>query len=172
MSCRYTVFGKAVCDAMTWGAVTPDKEYVSAEAVFLFIRTEMKRVLDGLGEGQRQDPVLFVPREAPFNSTLSHNPMCCRGGPPAAPETPFVVKTGTDNVLLEWSFPQFDGIAPTHYKILMRNNSRLYSKWTVVPGAEAIPYVRTIQRYNISHLPMGVPVEFCVAAANMEKNGI
>ncbi len=116
----------------------------------------------------RQDPVIFVPMDGQSLSCDQY-PVCCRCGPPAPPDTPYIVKCKPNNALLEWMMPPFDGVPPTHYKIYMRNNCRLYYDWSVVPGAEFVPYnpnKHMTVRYNVNHLPSGVRVEFCLAAYN------
>lgn len=119
-----------------------------------------------------QDPVLFVPVDNPHAADY---PVCCLCGPPAPPDAPFVVKCGANSALLEWSNPPFDGIPPTHYKVFMRNNCRLYYNWSVVPGAEFLPHAGAAgapNRFNVNHLPSGVAVEFCVAAFNSGGWGV
>ena len=144
--------------------------------LFIFIREEMRKNIvnceqqlddDGNIVIQRQDPVIFVPFES--EKSYDQNPVCCQCGPPAQPDTPFVVKCTPNSALLEWMMPPFDGVPPTHYKVYMRNNCRLYYDWSVVPNAEMIPYKpdqHGIIRYNVSHLPSGIRVEFCISAYN------
>jgi hypothetical protein len=65
--------------------------------------------------------------------------------------------------------PPFDGVPPLTYKVYMRNNCRIFYDWTVIPGAENVPYQpdqHGAVRYNVNHLPSGVRVEFCVSAFN------
>jgi hypothetical protein len=114
----------------------------------------------------RQDPVLFVPSN---NLEAAEFPVCCVCGPPAAPEAPFVVRLGMNSVLLEWDLVAFDGVGPTKYRIYMRNNTKLFFDWTVAPGCGNIDHIlgKSSIRFSVNHLPLGVPTEFCVAAANI-----
>jgi hypothetical protein len=140
--------------------------------LFTYLRVEMKKLVplcEGYVEdaGIRQDPVIFVPEENP--SIASAHPVCCLCGPPCAPDPPFIVKCTPNSALLEWSMPPFDGVPPTHYKVYMRNDCRLYYDWSVVPGADFVNYELNSHkavRYNVSHLPAGVRVEFCISAYN------
>jgi hypothetical protein len=158
------------------GTIKPmlKNKYVSALDMFFYVRENMKKNLEKVGDRAlqgpdqpvAQDPVLFVPAD---NHQAADFPVCCLCGPPAAPDAPFVVKCGSNSALLEWSNPPFDGVAPTHYKVFMRNNCRLFYNWSVVPGAEFLAHVGppgTPNRFNVNHLPSGVAVEFCVSAYN------
>mmetsp|Transcript_16244 Transcript_16244/g.24468 ORF Transcript_16244/g.24468 Transcript_16244/m.24468 type:complete len:885 (+) Transcript_16244:140-2794(+) len=175
---RYTLFGRVICDGLS-GRISPanNSTYISAMDLFLYLRREMKSriattvefVIDSSGNKvpHAQDPVIFVPDD---DCSAANNPVCCLCGPPAPPMAPFIIKCTANSALLEWSMPAFDGIAPTHYKIYMRNNCRLFYDWSVVPGAEFVPHETgkwRANRYNVSHLPSGVRVEFAVAAYNI-----
>jgi hypothetical protein len=121
-------------------------------------------------EDHHQNPVFFVPKNSvAMSSGHSSFPVCLFCGPPASPQAPYVIKTNQSSVLLEWILPPFDGIPPKKFKIYMRNNTRLYYNWTVVPGADSV-LPQSVKwganRYLVCHLPMGVPVEFAVAAYN------
>lgn len=96
------------------------------------------------------------------NSGLLNNIVCFKCGPPAAPERPFIVRVGFNEIMLEWDNAEFDGIAPKEYKILMRNETRNFSKWTPIPYKGKI----TSNRFTIRDLPCGVPCQFKVAAFN------
>ena len=172
-----------MCDGLT-GNIKPmlPNHFISALDMFFYMRERMKKGIEdwidrvtGPG-GQKvlhsQNPVLFVPVD---NPQAADYPVCCVCGPPAAPDAPFVIKCGVNSALIEWTNPPFDGIPPTHYKIYMRNNCRLYYNWSVVPGTELLPHVGPVaqpQRYTINHLPAGVEVEFCVSARNNGSWGL
>lgn len=106
-----------------------------------------------------QNPLLFVPRN---NAKAAKNPICIRCGPPAAPDKPFVVRTGTNEVLLEWYFPEFEGVKPRMYQIEMRNNSRVFNSWKPI---NYTPEIR-LTRFLVRDLPSGVACRFRVSAFN------
>jgi hypothetical protein len=176
---RHSLFALAICDGLN-GNITPSdssSHYISALDLFYFIRNEMKRNLSNcepeLDEHRRpvpfqQNPVIFVPSNN-LRLPCDRTPIACLCGPPAQPDTPFVIRCKPNSALLEWMMPPFDGVPPIHYKIYMRNNCRLFYDWSVVPGAEAVPYVTDshgLVRYNVNHLPSGVRVEFCISVYN------
>ena len=169
---RYSLFGKIFIEAITGNLKVRSGNHVSAKEVYLYLHTEMHKNLEKLTESDdeglfaRQDPLLFVPSH---NLEAAENPVCCVCGPPAAPEAPFVVRLGGNSVLLEWDLVAFDGVGPTHYRIYMRNNTKLFFDWTVAPGCARIDHIpgNKSMRFSVNHLPLGVPTEFCVAAANI-----
>lgn len=69
---------------------------------------------------------------------------------------------GTDEVQLEWYNPPSRGIKPEKYRILMRNETRNYSKWSEV----YYPGDITTTRFLVRNLPFGIPCQFKVAAWN------
>lgn len=178
-SSRQSLFAKAISDGLN-GNIIPSKaasHFISCMDLFNYIRTEMKRNLPNCEEifdenGQlaqfRQDPVIFIPAHSP-NLSCDDLPVCCQCGPPAQPDTPFVIRCKPNSALLEWMMPPFDGVPPLAYKVYMRNNCRIFYDWSVVPGAENVPYnpdQHGAVRYNVNHLPSGVRVEFCISAYN------
>lgn len=106
-----------------------------------------------------QNPLLFVPKN---NAKAAKNPICIRCGPPAAPDKPFVVRTGTNEVLLEWYSPEFEGVKPWKYQIEMRNNSRVFNTWKPI---NYTPEIR-LTRFLVRDLPSGVACRFRVSAFN------
>jgi hypothetical protein len=170
--CRYSLFGRIFIDAITGNLKIRSGNHISAKEVFLYIHQHMRKGIRHLTEPDdeglfpRQDPVLFVPTN---NLDAADNPVCCVCGPPAAPEAPFVVRLGMNSVLLEWDLVPFDGVGPTKYRIYMRNNTKLFYDWTVATGCENIEHIPgcSSMRWNVNYLPLGVPTEFCVAAANI-----
>jgi hypothetical protein len=183
ISSRQSLFAKAISDGLN-GNIIPSKAaspYISCMDLFNYLRTEMKRNLSNCEEvfdenGRltqfRQDPVLFVPSQTRPSSlpfSCDDLPVCCQCGPPAQPDTPFVIRCKPNSALLEWMMPPFDGVPPLTYKVYMRNNCRIFYDWSVVPGAENVPYQPDqygAVRYNVNHLPSGVRVEFCISAYN------
>ena len=106
-----------------------------------------------------QSPIIIVPRG---KEHLVDNPVAFRCGPPPAPERPFVVKVGYDQVLLEWFNPPFDGVPPIKYIIFMRNNTRIYHKWTPITYNGTI----TWSKFLVKNLVPGIPCQFRVQSMN------
>ena len=78
-----------------------------------------------------------------------------------APDKPFVTKV-TNDITLQWYNPLFDGIPPLRYRISMRNQTRIFCKWTdILEGND----IKTTT-YIVRDLPLGVPVQFRVTAYN------
>ena len=110
-------------------------------------------------EAYSQSPMLFVPSK---NAKASKNPLCARCGPPAAPEKPYVVRTGINEVALEWYNPEFDGVAPSRYILEMYSKTRVFHTWQVCPSPVDIKTTTFIVR----DLPSGVGVQFRLKCCN------
>ena len=106
-----------------------------------------------------QNPLFFVPKN---NAKAAKNPICIRCGPPAAPQRPFIVRAGTNEALLEWYCPEFDGVAPWKFQIEMANRSRVYKQWRPI---NYTPEIKTT-RFLVRELPSGVPCRFRISAFN------
>jgi len=106
-----------------------------------------------------QNPLFFVPKN---NAKAAKNPICIRCGPPAAPQRPFIVRTGTNEALLEWYCPEFDGVTPWKFQIEMANRSRVYKQWRPI---NYTPEIKTT-RFLVRELPSGVPCRFRISAYN------
>ncbi len=106
-----------------------------------------------------QSPVIIVPRG---KEHFVDNPVVFRCGPPAAPERPFIVKVGYDQVLLEWFNPPFDGVPPVKYVIFMRNNTRIYHNWTPISYNGTI----TWSKFVVKDLVPGIPCQFKIQSMN------
>ena len=106
-----------------------------------------------------QTPVLYLPDG---RLDLLDNPLFYRCGPPPAPEQPFILKVDTHAVTIEWYNPRFEGDPATKYKVLMRNVTKNFNKWSEVYYAGDI----TKTKFVIRDLPMGIACQFKVAAAN------
>ena len=113
-----------------------------------------------------QDPVLFLPSDLSICSTAVSNPVCFRASLPPSPGKPFAVKVGDTFVMLEWEQLEFDGAPTTRYDIYMKNESRLYSDWKLVPNACNIPNAGLYTRFTVNHLPIGVRTEFKIFGYN------
>lgn len=104
-------------------------------------------------------PAFYVPKN---NLKASRNPVCLRCGPPAAPEKPFVMRQGTNEISLEWYNQDFDGVPAQKYEIEVKNRTRVYKIWRkVVPPADI-----TKTAFTVRDLPSGVPTQFRVRAYN------
>lgn len=104
-------------------------------------------------------PAFYVPKN---NLKASRNPVCLRCGPPAAPEKPFVMRHGTNEIALEWYNQEFDGVPPHKYEIEVKNKTRVYKVWRRV----ITPADITKTAYTVRELPSGVPCQFRVRAYN------
>ncbi len=113
-----------------------------------------------------QDPVLFLPSDLSICSAALRNPVCFRASLPPSPGKPFAVKIGDTFVMLEWEQLEFDGAPTTRYDIYMKNESRLYSDWKLVPNACNIPHAGLYTRFTVNHLPIGVRTEFRIVGFN------
>lgn len=107
----------------------------------------------------RQSPLLLLPQK---NSMYLNNPICYRIGPPAAPDRPFIVLVKDHEVTLEWYNPTFDGIPATKYKIIMKNVTRIFNKWSEINYPGDI----TTTKFTVRNLPMGISCQFKVQGWN------
>ena len=157
---------------MTGNITVRSGNHITVKELFIYLYDNIPRSIKKLTEADdeglfpRQDPLLLLPKD---NMNAADFPVCCVCGPPAAPSPPYVVRLGMNSVLLEWDLLPFDGVGPTKYRIYMRNNTRLYYDWVTAPGCDAIEHIpgESTIRFSVNHLPLGVPTEFCVAAANI-----
>lgn len=151
--------------ALNGGASDPASPIVSAATFYEYIRKHMYLACDELALDPEtklqpyQCPVLIIPLNG---KDCSHNPVCYRCGPPAAPERPFIVNVGNSEVTLEWYDPPFDGVAPEKYRVYMRNVSRCYNDWNPIAYNGDI----TTTKYKIRDLPTGVYCQFKVVGYN------
>jgi hypothetical protein len=131
----------------------PKKPFASDEE-----DSEKKEVVQKL-DVPNQTSALILPRRAPF---ALENPVCCRCGPPCAPDRPYIVRVGPNEVLLEWYNPGFDGIAPIRYQVSVFSQSRNFHTWTPVyyPGE-----IRK-NSFLVRNLPAGIPCQFRVQGYN------
>ena len=158
--CSHTVFGKALCDALLGGASTPDDPFVTAQAIYDYIRISIIEKCNVLSTGDVQTPVICVP---PNFSGAASNPVCYRCGPPATPFRPYGEVIGDTYVLLRWRNQPFEGIPPTKYRISVRLNTRNFSNWRPLPYQTG-DIVDT--KFTVRRLPAGVSVQFRVEAFN------
>lgn len=106
---RYSVFGRAMVNALRGGACKPHSRFVTALDLYTFIHAYMAKTIDRYNalahaehkpaaEGEapvpppvsvHQTPVLFVPH-GPEGLAMARNPVCYKCDPPAAPEKPYV----------------------------------------------------------------------------------
>ena len=122
----YTVFGRALANAVRGGAATPDSDYVTVKQSFRFLLSFMKKEIMRINAAAaagfenpddeiagapvvNMSPVLFIP---PKNQDALNNPICFRCGPPAAPERPYV-STATVPYSLPSSILPFGTLLPT-----------------------------------------------------------
>lgn len=171
--------------AIRGGASKPTEGHVNLKNFYLFIFQTMKDMVNKMNEKFQpepdeskdaseeekkdeqqpkkkkfqQSPVLILPQGS--NEYLTY-PICYRIGPPAAPERPFIVQVKDHEVTLEWYNPPFDGIAPTKYRIYMKNVTRIFNKWLDV----YYPGDITKTKFSVRNLPMGISCQFKVAAFN------
>ncbi len=73
-----------------------------------------------------------------------------------------IVRVGNNEVLLEWYNSPFAGVAPSRYRVFMRNKSRNFSQWKEV----YCPGDITKTQFLVRDLPMGVSCQFRVSACN------
>lgn len=101
--CRYTVFGRAIVNALRGGACKPSSPVVTAMDFFTYIFAYMKQTTERLNltatsehnpESELpapvpvyQTPVMFTPAG---HGDMVNNPICIRCEPPIAPERPYV----------------------------------------------------------------------------------
>jgi hypothetical protein len=117
-----------------------------------------------LEQGLREDdlryqtPILCTPNT--IGAEL--HPVAYKCSEPPAPEAPEITNVTRHDVHLKWTDPAFDGIAPTHYRISMRNLTRNYHMWSVIPYKTAI----TTQFFAVRNLPSGIKCQFRVEALN------
>ena len=104
-------------------------------------------------------PILFLPKKNPKAAKF---PICSRCGPPAAPERPFIVRTGISEIALEWYDQPFNGVPPFKYQVEVRSNTRVYNKWMKCPS----PLDITRTTFIVRDLPSGVPCQFRVKSYN------
>ena len=106
-----------------------------------------------------QSPTLFIPTK---NVKAGKNPVCYRCGPASAPERPYIVRTGVSEIALEWYDQPFDGVETVKYSVEVKNHTRVFHTWQVVPSPRDI--VSTT--YIVRDLPSGVPCQFRCRAFN------
>ena len=106
-----------------------------------------------------QSAAFYVPKK---NMRAQRNPICLRCGPPAAPEKPYVIRKGTNEVSLEWYNPDFDGVPANKYEIEVRSKTRVYKVWRKVKTPAPV----TKTSYTVRELPSGVECQFRVRAFN------
>ena len=162
---RSSLFGKGVFDALNGGASKDNKTIVTLQDFFeqiqLTIKNEIGRIAAEASTGAvpHQSVVLVVPKS---NPSVVNNPICYRCGPPTAPERPFIVRVGRNEVTLQWYNPLFDGIAAMKYKIYMRNVSRCFCDWHPI----AYRFDITKMKYTVKNLPSGVSCAFRITGYN------
>lgn len=110
-----------------------------------------------------QTPCIYLPNDslAAQNQYLDQA-ICYKCGPPCAPERPYILEILPNSVNIQWFNPPFDGIAPTKYKIYMKNITRNFHEW------EEVHYPGDIMKtkFLVRNLPIGVACQFKVAAFN------
>ena len=100
---RYSIFGRAIVNALRGGAYKPHSKVVTALDLYTFIHAYMGKHIERLNAQNLseyspdselpapvpvyQSPVLFIPHN---QSDLARNPVCYKCEPPAAPEKPYV----------------------------------------------------------------------------------
>jgi hypothetical protein len=128
-ACRYSVFGRALVNAMRGGACKPHSKYVTALDIYTFVRAFVSKTVErysALAQAEyrpeseqpapvpvHQSPVLFVPQG---HLEMASNPVCFKCEPPAAPEKPFVSTSAhigvffslSDVVLPCWWYRSFE----------------------------------------------------------------
>ena len=109
--------------------------------------------------GLHQAAAFYVPKK---NLRAQRNPICLRCGPPAAPDKPYVIRKGTNEVSLEWYNPDFDGVPPHKYDIEVRSKTRVYKTWRKVKTPASV----TKTSYTVRELPSGVACQFRIRAFN------
>lgn len=131
-----------------------------SDADFEIMKADIKQKKDALNAASfAQSPVLFIPTNNPKSGK---NPVCFRCGPPAAPEKPYIVRTGINDIALEWYDQPFDGIPPFKYSVEMRSKTRVFYQWQVAPSPGDI----TTTTFIVRDLPSGVAVQFRVRGFN------
>jgi len=131
-----------------------------SDAEFEVMKADIKQKKDTINaKSFAQSPVLFIPANNPKSGK---NPICFRCGPPAAPEKPYIVRTGINDIALEWYNQPFDGIAPHKYSVEMRSKTRVFFQWQVAPSPGDI----SATTFVVRNLPSGVAVQFRVRGFN------
>jgi len=138
----------------------PEAQGWMSDADFETMKADFKQKKDSINAiSFAQSPVLFIPANNPKSGK---NPICFRCGPPAAPEKPYIVRTGVNDIALEWYDQPFDGNSAYKYSVEMRSKTRVFYQWQVAPSPGDINTTSFIVR----DLPSGVAVQFRVRGFN------